>query len=63
MMKTVEELQGMTHEDLVRLVQELNEANTELKKSVDVWVKMHDEIKSKHESFLNAVKSIVSLTE
>ena len=34
---TVEELRGMTHEDLVRRVQELEEANEKLAEEKNTW--------------------------
>ena len=36
---TVEELRGMTHEDLVRRVQELEEANEKLAEEKNTWYK------------------------
>ena len=48
---TVEELRGMTHEDLVRRVQELEEANEKLAEE------------KKFDHFKNAVKSIVLIID
>ena len=49
---TVEELRGMTHEDLVRRVQELEEANEKLA-----------DLQQKFDHFKNAVKSIVLIID
>ena len=56
---TVEELRGMTHEDLVRRVQELEEANEKLAEEKNTWYKSWSDLKQKFDHFKNAVKSIV----
>ena len=43
---TVEELRGMTHEDLVRRVQELEEANEKLAEEKNTWYKSWSDLKS-----------------
>ena len=59
---TVEELRGMTHEDLVRRVQELEEANEKLAEEKNTWYKSCD-LKQKFDHFKNAVKSIVLIID
>ena len=56
---TVEELRGMTHEDLVRRVQELEEANEKLAEEKNTWYKSWSDLNQKFDHFKNAVKSIV----
>lgn len=55
---TVEELRGMTHEDLVRRVQELEEANEK-----NTWYKSWSDLNQKFDHFKNAVKSIVLIID
>ncbi|MCD7923669.1 MAG: hypothetical protein LUI85_02805 [Bacteroides sp.] len=62
-MSTVEELQSMTHEDLVRRVQELQEDNKELSKEKETWYKSWNDLQQKFNHFKNAVKSIVLIIE
>ena len=57
---TVEELRGMTHEDLVRRVQELDEKLAEEK---NTWYKSWSDLKQKFDHFKNAVKSIVLIID
>ena len=59
----VEELKGMTHEDLVRRIQELSEENETLKSRCDSWCKSWGEISDKFNRFRDAVKSVVLLVE
>lgn len=60
---TVEELRGMTHEDLVRRVQELEEANEKLAEEKNTWYKSWSDLKQKFDYFKNAVKSIVLIID
>ncbi len=59
----VEELKGMTHEDLVRRVQELEEENKTLKSRCDSWCESWGELNGKFNRFRDAVKSVVLLVE
>lgn len=60
---TVEELRGMTHEDLVRRVQELEEANEKLAEEKNTWYKSWNDLNRKFDHFKNAVKSIVLIID
>ena len=60
---TVEELRGMTHEDLVRRVQELEEANEKLAEETNTWYKSWCDLNRKFDHFKNAVKSIVMIID
>lgn len=60
---TVEELRGMTHEDLVRRVQELEEANEKLAEEKNTWYNSWSDLKQKFDHFKNAVKSIVLIID
>lgn len=60
---TVEELRGMTHEDLVRRVQELEEANEKLAEEKNTWYKSWNDLNRKFDHFKNAVKSIVMIID
>lgn len=60
---TVEELRGMTHEDLVRRVQELEEANEKLAEEKNTWCKSWSDLNRKFDHFKNAVKSIVLIID
>lgn len=60
---TVEELRSMTHEDLVRRVQELEEANEKLAEEKNTWYKYWSDLKQKFDHFKNAVKSIVLIID
>lgn len=62
-MSTVEELQGMTHEDLVRRVQELQEANESLAKEKNDWVSYHTQLQAQYDNFKNAIKSIILIID
>lgn len=62
-MSTVEELQGMTHEDLVRRIQELQEANGALAKEKDEWAGYYTKLQEKYDNFKNAIKSIVLIVD
>lgn len=60
---TVEELQGMTHEDLVRRIQELQEANRTLAKEKEEWTGYYTKLQAKYDHFKNAIKSIVLIVD
>ena len=60
---TEEELRGMTHEDLVRRVQELEEANEKLAEEKNTWYKSWSDLNRKFDHFKNAVKSIVLIID
>ena len=51
---TVEELRGMTHEDLVRRVQELEEANEKLGEEKNTWYKSWSDRSEEHTSELQS---------
>lgn len=57
----VEELKGMTHEDLVRRVQELEEENKKLKSENDGLLKSWSEQLSKYNAFKDAIKGIAMI--
>lgn len=59
----VEELKGMSQEDLVRRIQELSEENETLKSRCDIWCKSWGELNDKFNRFRDAVKSVVLLVE
>lgn len=59
----VEELKGMSQEDLVRRIQELEEENETLKSRCDNWLKSWGELNDKFNRFRDAVKSVVLLVE
>ena len=59
-MTTVEELQSMTHEDLVRRVQELEQ---DLKEQSDMWFDSFTRLQARHESSINALDNIVKLAK
>lgn len=63
MMSTTEELQSMTHEDLVRRVQELQEANEALAKEKEEWAGYYTKLQAKYDHFRNAIKSIVLIAD
>lgn len=60
-MKTVEELKGMTQEDLVRLVQELQEENQKLSKERKSWLDECITRNGKIDTLTSVVKQISSL--
>ena len=53
----------MTHEDLVRRAQELEEANEKLAEENNTWYKSWSDLKQKFDHFKNAVKSIVLIID
>ena len=58
-MTTVEELQSMTHEDLVRRVQELEQDLKEVKEQSDMWFDSFTRLQARHESSINALHLMV----
>lgn len=66
-MTTVEELQSMTHEDLVRRVQELEQELEqdlkEVKEQSDMWLDSFTRLQARHESSINALDNIVKLAK
>lgn len=62
-MKTNEELQGMTHDELVAYTQNLQRELEEYKKSMLYYSEEKKRIESKFESFKNMVKSLVALVD
>ena len=62
-MKTIEELKGMTPDDLIYLVQELQEQVEKTKKDSMDWFRRHQEVSDKFEGFKNLIKGILTLSE
>lgn len=62
-MKTNEELQGMTHDELVAYTQNLQRESEEYRKSMLCYMEEEKKIESKFESFKNMVKSLVVLVD
>lgn len=62
-MKTVEELQGMTHDELVSYAEKLQSELEEYKKSMLYYMEEKKKIESKFENFKNMVKSLVILVD
>lgn len=62
-MKTNEELQGMTHDELVAYAQNLQSELEEYKKSTLYFSEEKKKIESKFENFKNMVKSLVILVD
>lgn len=62
-MKTVEELQGMTHDELVSYAGKLQSESEEYKKSTLYFSEEKKKIESKFENFKNMVKSLVILVD
>lgn len=62
-MKTNEELQGMTHDELVAYTQNLQRESEEYKKSMLYFSAEKKKIESKFENFKNMVKSLVILVD
>lgn len=61
-MKT-EELKEMSHEDLIKRVQELEEDNNKLASERDNWFENFRGMKDKFNSFRNAINNIVILVD
>lgn len=62
-MKTNEELQSMTHDELVAYTQNLQRESEEYRKSMLYYMEEEKKIESKFESFKNLVKSLVALVD
>ena len=62
-MKTNEELQGMTHDELVAYTQNLQRESEEYKKSMLYYMEEKKKIESKFDNFKNRVKSLVVLVD
>ena len=62
-MKTKEELEKMSSEELIGVVLKLQEDLSEEKDNSLFWVNKHSEEKTRFESFRRAVKSLVTLVE
>ena len=62
-MKTNEELQSMTHDELVAYTQNLQRESEEYRKSMLYYMEEEKKIESKFESFKNMVKSLVALVD
>lgn len=62
-MKTVEELQGMTHDELVSYAEKLQSESEEYKKSTLYFSEEKKKIESKFENFKNLVKSMIILVD
>lgn len=62
-MKTNEELQGMTHDELVAYAEKLQSELEEYKKSMMYYLEEKKKIESKFENFKNMVKSLVILVD
>ena len=62
-MKTIEELRGMTQDDLVRLVQELQEQVEKTKKDSMDWFRRYQDVTDKFDGFKNLIKGILTLSE
>ena len=62
-MNRVEELQGMTHEDLVRLVQEREETIDRLEKDKTALYQMYEGMYNKCKSLVNLLSSAAELAK
>ena len=62
-MATAEELTSMTHEDLVRRVQELEQDLKEMSELKDMWHESFTRLQARHESSINALDNIVKLAK
>lgn len=62
-MKTNEELQGMTHDELVAYTRNLQRESEEYKKSMLYYSEEKKKIESKFDNFKNLVKSLVVLVD
>lgn len=60
-METVEELKGMTQEDLVRLVQELQEENEKMRIGMNGWINDNIKLKEKIETLTKIVKELSTM--
>lgn len=62
-MKTNEELQGMTNDELVAYTQNLQRESEEYKKSMLYYMEEEKKIESKFDNFKNMVKSLAGLVD
>lgn len=62
-MKTNEELQGMTHDELVAYTQNLQRESEEYKKSMMYYMEENRKTENKFDNFKNMVKSLVVLVD
>ncbi|WP_418943704.1 hypothetical protein [Phocaeicola plebeius] len=62
-MKTNEELQSMTHDELVAYTQNLQRESEEYRKSMLYYMEEEKKIESKFDNFKNMVKSLVVLVD
>lgn len=62
-MKTNEELQSMTHDELVAYIQNLQRESEEYRKSMLYYMEEEKKIESKFDNFKNMVKSLVVLVD
>lgn len=62
-MKTNEELQDMTHDELVAYTQNLQRESEEYKKSMLYYMEEEKKIESKFDNFKNMVKSLAGLVD
>ncbi|WP_370859683.1 hypothetical protein [Phocaeicola plebeius] len=62
-MKTNEELQSMTHDELVAYTQNLQRESEEYRKSMLYYMEEEKKIESKFDNFKNMVKSLVALVD
>lgn len=62
-MKTNEELQGMTYDELVAYTQNLQRESEEYKKSMLYYMEEEKKIESKFDNFKNMVKSLAGLVD
>ena len=62
-MKTLEELQAMSHEELVNYAGVLQEEKQKAKENIDYWYSEFQKELSRFVSFKNAVKSVVELID
>lgn len=60
-MKTIEELEGMTQQDLVALVQELQEAVKREKELKCFWYQKSHDLERKYESLVTVIKGVINL--
>jgi hypothetical protein len=62
-MKTNEELQSMTHDELVAYTQNLQRESEEYRKSMLYYMEEEKKIESKFDNFKNMVKSLAGLVD
>ena len=62
-MKTIEELKGMTQDDLICLVQELQEQVEKTKKVSMDWFRRYQDVTDKFAGVKNLIKGILTLSE